>query len=80
MTPLTISSAKLRSNLAKTLDSATNNNVIIIKRRGKEDVSLVNTAIHEDFIASQNPRIIKKVAQARASKKSYSHEEVFGEM
>ena len=68
MTPISISSAQLRSNLSESLDSVAKGNVVIVKRRGKPDVTLIDSDIVEDYIASQNPRLIKKVAKARAEK------------
>lgn len=80
MTPISITSAELRSNLSESLDSVAKGNVVIVKRRGKPDVSLVDSELMEDFVASHNPRLIKKVAKARAEKKEYSFDEVFGDI
>jgi len=79
MTTTVITSAKLRENMAEALNSVSSGGVLIVKRRGKPDVAVVDTDVLEDFLTSQNPRFIKKIAKARRSTKTYSFEEVFGD-
>lgn len=79
MTTSVITSAKLRQNMAEALNNVSLGDILIVKRRGKPDVALVDTDILEDFLTSQNPRFIKKIAGARRETKTYSFEEVFGD-
>ena len=79
MTTTTITSAKLRGNMAKALNAVSGGDVVIVKRRGKPDVALVDTDLLEDWLSAQNPRLIKKLAQARKDTKLYTFEEVFGD-
>ncbi len=61
--------ANLRANLADALDHAAGGDIVVVKRRGKPDAALINSSMLEDFIAAGNPRIVKKVAKARAEVK-----------
>jgi len=56
----------LRSNLADALNHVAKGDVVVVKRRGKPDAALIDGDLLEDYIAATNPRIISKVAQARA--------------
>ena len=76
----TITSARLRENMAEALNSVSAGDVVIVKRRGKPDVALVDTDLLEDFLTSQNTRLIKKIGRARRETKGYSFEEVFGDI
>lgn len=77
MTVQTISMSDARANFAESLDAATNGDVILVKRRGKPDAALVDADILEDYLASTNPRIIKKVHAARKEKEFISFEDAF---
>jgi len=79
MTTTTITSAKLRGNMAEALNDVSAGNVLIVKRRGKPDIALVDTDLLEDYLTVQNPRFIRKVSRARRETKLYSFEEVFGD-
>ena len=79
MTTTTITSAKLRGNMAEALNDVSAGNVLIVKRRGKPDIALVDTDLLEDYLTVQNSRFIKKIARARRETKLYSFEEVFGD-
>ena len=67
----------LRSNLADALDQVAEGDIVLVKRRGKSDAALIDSDLLEDYIAATNPRIIKKVAKARAEKATIPFEEVF---
>ena len=70
----------LRSNLADALDTVAEGNIVLVKRRGKPDATLINSDLLEDYLAANNPRIVKKVAKSRAeiaAGKTLSFEEVF---
>jgi len=70
----------LRSNLADALDQVAKGDIVLVKRRGKPDAALVDSDLLEDYIAATNPRIIKKVAKARAEKKTIPFDEVFADV
>jgi prevent-host-death family protein len=77
MTTQTISMSDARANFAETLDAATKGDVILVTRRGKPDAALVDAEILEDYLASTNPRIIKKVQTARKEVELISFEDAF---
>jgi len=66
-----------RSNLAATLDAASNGDIVIIKRRGKSDTAVVDADLLEDWLAVQSPEYIKSIAKARSEKEEIPFEEVF---
>lgn len=77
MTTQSISMSNARANFAETLESATNGEVVLIKRRGKPDAAIVDAEILEDYLAATNPRIIKKVQAARQENEVVSFEDAF---
>lgn len=80
MSILQTNMAKLRSNLADALDHAASGDIVLVKRRGKPDTALIDSELLEDFLAAINPRIIKKVAKARAEAakgQTVSFDEIF---
>ncbi|OVE79312.1 hypothetical protein BVY00_00590 [bacterium G20] len=79
----TISASKLRSNLADALDSISDNEVLIVTRRGKRDRAIIDLDNLEDILAVQNPKYVKSIAEAREQIKKgevYTFEEVFGDL
>ena len=73
----------LRSNLADALDQVASGDIVLVKRRGKPDTALIDSDLLEDYIAANNPRIVKKVAKARAevaAGKTVPFEDVFHEV
>lgn len=74
------SMSQARAHFAEALASATSGGVVLVQRRGMPDAAIVDAELLEDFMAATNPRIIKKVAAARARKELYSAEEVFGDL
>lgn len=80
MSVLETNMTNLRSNLADALDQVANGDIVLVRRRGKSDAALIDSDLLEDYIAATNPRIIKKVAKARAevvAGQTVSFEEVF---
>ncbi|MEK7096151.1 MAG: hypothetical protein AAB896_02600 [Patescibacteria group bacterium] len=80
MSVLETNMTNLRSNLAGALDQVADGDIVLVKRRGKPDTALIDSDLLEDYIAATNPRIIKKVAKARAevaAGQTVSFEEVF---
>jgi len=65
--------------MAEALNDVSAGNVLIVKRRGKPDIALVDTDLLEDYLTVQNSRFIKKIARARRETKFYTFEEVFGD-
>lgn len=70
----------LRSNLADALDQVADGDIVLVKRRGKPDTALIDSDLLEDYVAATNPRIIKKVAKARAEKETIPFDEVFADV
>lgn len=72
--------AKLRTHLAAALDQVADGDIVLVKRRGKPDAALIDSDLLEDYLAATNPRIIKKVARARAEKETVPFEEAFADV
>lgn len=58
--------ADLRSNLASAFTVAQNGGVVVVNKRGGSGVVMISRDEYEDYVAATNPRLIKKVADARA--------------
>lgn len=80
MNTKTISVAKLRSNLSDALDSLDDESVLVVTKRGKDQVAIVDIDKFEDLLAASNPKYIKSIEEARKSDRFFSHEEVFGDL
>ena len=80
MSTKTISVSKLRDNLADALDSVSENEVLIVTRRGKKEKAIVDLDKLEDLLAANNPKYLKSIEEARNSDEYFSHEEVFGDL
>lgn len=79
----TISASKLRNNLADALDSISDNEVLIITRRGKSERAIIDLDKLEDLLAASDPEYLKSIAEAREQIKKgevYTFEEVFGDL
>lgn len=77
MITTSMSMSELRSNLAEALDQATEGHPVVITRRGKTDAVLVDSDLLEDILSASNPRIIKKVKEARERNETYTLDEAF---
>lgn len=76
-----IDASAMRKNLSEALDAVHGSkNIILVKRRGKVESALVDIDTLEDLLAVQNPKYVKSIAEARASKEWYTPEEVFGDL
>ncbi len=73
---LTVS--ELRGNLADALDAVSNDEVLIVTRRGKKERALIDLDMLEDLLAVADPEYLKTIKAARESKEYFSHDEVFG--
>lgn len=81
MSTKTIDASDMRKNLSEALDAVRDNkNIILVKRRGKVESALIDIDSLEDMLAVQNPEYVKSIAEARASKKTFTPEEVFGDL
>lgn len=74
----TITASKLRSNLADALDSLSDDEVLIVTRRGKSERAIIDINKLEDLLAASDPQYLKSIKEARQSKEWFTHEEVFG--
>ncbi len=76
----TISSTKLRSNLADSLDLVAQKNTLLITSRGKAEAVLIDAGSYEDLLAASDPAYRESIAQARrdiASGNTQGLEEAF---
>ncbi len=80
MTIKTIDATVLRNNLSDAMDAVTSGQALIVKKRGKDRVVMIDVDAYEDYLAAQDPEYLKSIAEARAEKEVYSPEEVFGEL
>ncbi len=71
---------KLRSNLADALDQATSGGVVLVKRPNGKNAAIIDGDLLEDYLAATNPRVIKKVAEARSEKHTIPFDEVFADV
>ena len=81
MSTKTIDASDMRKNLSQALDAVRDQkNIILVKRRGKVESALIDIDSLEDMLAIQNSEYVKSIAEARANKKTYTPEEVFGDL
>lgn len=77
----TISASNLRNNLSDALDSISDNEVLIVTRRGKSERAIIDLDKLEDLLAASNPEYLRSIAEAREQIKKgevHTFEEVFG--
>jgi len=80
-----VHSSTLRNNLADVLDSLEKKpkDYLLVTRKGKPKVAMVNLDFFEDLLALSSPKYLKDIKQARKQIKkgeSFTHDEVFGEL
>jgi len=80
MTTKTVSASDLRTNLADALDAVTNEDILIVTRRGKKEKAIIDLDRLEDLLAAADHEYLKTIQAARKSKEYFSHEEVFGNL
>ncbi len=79
MTTRVIDSSNVRKDLSTILNMVKNDKeIVLVKRHGKVESAVVNIDEFEDMLATQNPKYLKSIADARKSKEWYTPEEVFG--
>ena len=76
----TLTASELRNGLADALDSISNDEVLIVTRRGKKERAIIDLDQLEDLLAASNPEYLKEIKEARESKEFFSHDEVFGDI
>jgi PHD/YefM family antitoxin component YafN of YafNO toxin-antitoxin module len=76
----TLTVSELRGNLADSLDSISNDEILIVTRRGKKERAIIDLDRLEDLLAVTNPDYLKTIREARESKDYFSHDEVFGDI
>ena len=74
----TISASDLRKGLADALDAVSNEEILIVTRRGKKERAIIDLDRLEDLLASSDPEYLARIKDARASTDYFSHEDVFG--
>ncbi|OGL37059.1 hypothetical protein A3E49_02930 [Candidatus Saccharibacteria bacterium RIFCSPHIGHO2_12_FULL_49_19] len=77
----TINISKLRDNLADALDAVSEDEVLIITRRGKKEKAIIDIDKLEDLLSVNDPEFLRSIADAREQIKRgevYTFEEVFG--
>lgn len=83
MTPKKISTTRLRKNLSDALASIGHDDVLVVTRRGKDEVAIVDLDRFEDLLAASDPEYLKSIKEAREQYKKgevFTMEEVFGDI
>ncbi len=83
MTTKTIDATVLRNNLSDAMDTVTGGHALIVKKRGKDRVVMIDVDAYEDYLAAQDPEYLKSIATARAQVKNgevFTLDEAFGEV
>lgn len=73
-----ISTSDLRNNLASALDAVSDDEILVVTRRGKKERAIIDLDKLEDLLAASNPAYLRKIKAARSSTTYLGHEEVFG--
>lgn len=79
----TITATTMRNNLATTLNQVDELDYLLIARNDKIKTALVNIDFFEDLLALSKPEYLKSIKKARLdyqNKKTFSHQDVFGEL
>lgn len=80
MSTKTISASKLRNNLADALDSLSQEDILVVTRRGKSEKAIIDLDKLEDLLAASDQEYLKSIKEARDSNEYFTHEEVFGNL
>lgn len=76
----TINSTNLRNNLSDAIGTVVEGNVLIVKKRGKDQVAIVDIDKFEDLLSASDPGYLASIREARESKERFSPEEAFGDL
>ena len=82
MTTKIIDATILRNNLGEAIEAVTSGDTLLVKKRGKLRVAIVDLDLFEDMLAGQSPEYRQSIAEARQQYKTgetMSIEEAFGE-
>lgn len=83
MTTKTIDATDLRNNLSQALLSIAGGETLLVKKRGKLQVAMVDLDRYEDLLAASNPKNLQAIKEARAQYAAgnvLSFDEVFGDI
>jgi PHD/YefM family antitoxin component YafN of YafNO toxin-antitoxin module len=82
MTAKTISASAFRANFAEALDAVSDEDILIVTRRGKgkKERAIVDLDRLEDLLAASDPDYLEVIRLARQSDQYLTHEEVFGHL
>lgn len=83
MTTKTIDATALRNNMSDALDTVKAGEMLIVKRRGKDEVAIIDIDLFEDYLAVQDPKYLKDIKEAREQYKRgeiFTMDEVFGDI
>ncbi len=80
----TVKTTTLRDHLADILkEVSTSKNYFIVTKKGRPISALVNLDFFEDLLAAASPEYLESIKEARANYRAgrtFSHEEIFGEL
>ena len=82
-TTTTISTSKLRENMAEALDIAQGKHIVVVTRRGKPEKAIVDLDEYEDMLAASDPEYLESIRQAREEVSRgdvLTMDEVFGDL
>lgn len=83
MTTKTIDTTELRNNLGNVINAVTAGETLIVKKRGKDQVAIIDIDTYEDLLEAGNPAYLKSIKKAREEYKNgqvFSMEDVFGDL
>jgi PHD/YefM family antitoxin component YafN of YafNO toxin-antitoxin module len=83
MTTKTIDATDLRNNLGEAIDIAAAGDTLLVKKRGKLRVAMINLDRYEDLLAASDPDYRRSIAEARAQYQKgevFTLEEAFGDI
>ena len=56
------------------------NDILIVTRRGKKELAIIDLDKLEDLLAANDPNYLVSIKDARAGTEYFRHEEVFGHL
>ncbi len=83
MTTKTIDATDLRNSLSEAMKAINNGETLLVKKRGKLKVAMIDLDTYEDLLAASNPDNLKAIKVAREQYKqgqALSFDEVFGDI
>lgn len=83
MTTKTIDATDLRNNLSEALETIASGQTVLVKKRGKLRVAMIDLDQYEDLLAASDPENLRAIKEARAEYAAgdvLSFDEVFGDI